>query len=179
MQKIKNIADQLDNFAETTGRIISWFSLAMVLITFTVVILRYAFNIGWIAMQESITYLHACLFLLAAAYTLKHDEHVRVDVFYAHMSEYKKAIVNLLGILFLLFPVCGFILWSSLEYVANAWSILEGSREAGGLPAVFLLKTCIPIMTILMMLQGLAQALHAIVKITTHRTASRQDGTSS
>jgi len=167
---LKNLASQLDQIAEYTGRLVSWFSLAMVIVTVTVVILRYAFNIGWIAMQESVTYLHASLFLLAAAYTLKHDEHVRVDVFYAPWPAHKKAWVNLLGTLFLLFPVCGFILWSSLGYVIDSWSLYEGSREAGGLPGVFLLKTAIPVMAVLMIIQGTAQALRAIVTITEHRS---------
>jgi TRAP-type mannitol/chloroaromatic compound transport system permease small subunit len=120
------------------------------------VVLRYGLNLGSIALQESITYLHAMVFMLGAAYTLQRNEHVRVDIFYQRFSERRKALVDVAGTLLFLIPCCFFIFWVSLDYVAAAWSIHEGSREAGGLPAVFLLKTLIPITAVLLGLQGLA-----------------------
>ena len=164
--QLRAIANKLDRFAERTGRFIAWLTLGMVVITFTVVVLRYLFNTGSIALQESITYLHATLFMLGAAWTLKQDGHVRVDIFYSKQSRRTRAWIDLTGTLLLLFPVCGFILFSSLDYVAASWSVQEGSQEAGGLDAVFLLKTAIPLMAVLLMLQGCAIILNNILVIT-------------
>ncbi len=155
------LIDWIDALNETIGRIVAWLSLLMVLITVAVVILRYAFDLGWISMQESVTYLHATLFMLGAAYTLKEGGHVRVDIFYGKMDARGRAWVDLFGSLFLLMPVCLFILWISAEYVADSWSVLEGSREAGGIPGVFLLKTLIPLFCVLMLLQGVSMMGHA------------------
>ena len=145
------------------GRSIAWLTLAMVVITFLVVVFRYAFSIGWIAMQESVTYLHALVFMLGAAYTLKQNGHVRVDIFYEKISRRKRAWIDLLGTLLLLLPFCLFIIIYSWNYVSLSWSLLEGSREAGGLPALFLLKSTIPVMAFLVMLQGISQALRCIL----------------
>ena len=164
--QLRAIANKLDRFAERTGRFIAWLTLGMVVITFTVVVLRYLFHSGSIALQESITYLHATLFMLGAAWTLKQDGHVRVDIFYSKQSRRTRAWIDLTGTLLLLFPVCGFILFSSQDYVAASWSVQEGSQEAGGLDAVFLLKTAIPLMAVLLMLQGCAIILNNILIIT-------------
>ena len=166
--QLRTIANKLDQFAERTGHIVSWLTVAIVIVTFTVVVLRYLFNTGSIALQESITYLHATLFMLGAAWTLKQDGHVRVDIFYSKQNPRTRAWTDLLGTLLLLFPVCGFILFSSLDYVAASWSVQEGSQEAGGLDAVFLLKTAIPVMAVLLMLQGCAIILKNILIITGH-----------
>jgi len=157
-----SFSTRLDRLAETTGQITAWLTLVLVLVTFTVVVLRYAFQFGSIAMQESILYLHASVFMLGAAYTLRYDGHVRVDIFYRGFSAKHKALVNLLGALLLLLPVCIFLLWSSWGYVATAWSLHEGSREAGGLPYVYLLKTLIPLSALLLILQGISQALASL-----------------
>ncbi len=153
---------KLEAIADATGRLVAWFTLLMVLVTFAVVVLRYAFNTGWIAMQESITYLHALVFMLGAAYTLRHGGHVRVDIFYQKLSEKGRAWVNLLGTALLLYPLMIFILWISWDYVSESWTVLEGSREAGGLPGVFLLKTLLLLMPVAMMLQGLALMLRSL-----------------
>jgi len=150
---------------EFTGRLVSWLALLMVLTTFAVVILRYLFDTGWIAMQESITYMHALLFLVGAAYTLKHQGHVRVDIFFGKFSERGKAWVDLLGTLFLLIPVCGFILFVSWDYVAVSWSMMESSQEAGGLGGVYLLKSMILVMATLLLLQGVAMVLRSLLVI--------------
>jgi len=148
--------ESLDFINEWSGRLIAWLTLVMVLVTFTIVVLRYGFNLGWIAMQESITYMHALIFLVGIPYTLKHDAHVRVDIFYNKMSEHNRAWVNLLGTILLLFPVVIFILYSSWDYVLASWSMLEESGEPGGLPYVYLLKSSILLMTVLLILQGLS-----------------------
>ncbi|WP_296802530.1 TRAP transporter small permease subunit [Thiolapillus sp.] len=159
---MKNLIRILESLAEVTGRVIAWGTLLMVLVTFAVVVLRYALDTGWIAMQESITHLHSLVFMLGAAYTLRHQGHVRVDIFYQKFSERGRAWVNLLGTLLLLFPMMSFIVWISWEYVTESWKVMEGSREAGGLPGVFLLKTLLLLMPVAMMLQGLALLLRSL-----------------
>lgn len=146
----------LEAISTWTGQLLSWLSLGMVVVTFLVVVLRYLFDLGWIAMQESVTYMHALLFMLGAAYTLRQDGHVRVDLFYQRLSRRGRAWVDLLGTLLLLGPVCLFIAWVGWRYVADSWSVFEGSREAGGIPAVYLLKTLILVMPGLLLLQALA-----------------------
>lgn len=156
---------KLDNINELTGRLIAWFTLLIVVVTFLVVILRYGFNFGSIALQESTSYFHAFVFMLGAAYTLKHDGHVRVDIFYRKMNKTKKAWVDLLGTIFLLFPVCLFILIASWDYVFTSWALLEESGEAGGLAYVYILKTTLLIMPILLMIQGTALVLRNLITI--------------
>ncbi len=168
MNFLHHLAKKIDALNEALGRLISWLTLGMVIITFAVVVLRYAFNLGWIAMQESVTYLHALVFMLGAAYTLKHDGHVRVDIFYGKLGPRGRAWVDLAGAVLLLLPVAGFILWISWEYVAASWRLLEGSREQGGLPMVFLLKSAIPALSFLLILQGISQAIHSLLSITGH-----------
>ncbi|WP_455234604.1 TRAP transporter small permease subunit [Thiogranum longum] len=159
---LQSISARLERIAETIGNIAAWAALALVIVTFAVVVFRYLFQLGWIAMQESILYLHASLFLLGAAYTLKRDGHVRVDIFYREFSEKRKALVNLLGSILLLLPVCVFLLWISWDYVSVAWSLREGSRETGGLPYVYILKTLIPVAATLLIIQGISQALASL-----------------
>ncbi len=149
----------IDSLNEWIGTSISWLTLLMVLTTFLIVVLRYIFDIGWIALQESVTYMHALVFMLGAAYTLKHDSHVRVDIFYQRCSIRTRAWIDCLGTLFLLFPVTGFILWSSWSYVTESWAIQENSRNAGGLPGLFLLKSSIIAMSVLLFIQGLSMFL--------------------
>ncbi len=153
---------RLEQISEQTGRATAWLTLLMVMITFLVVILRYLFDIGWIGLQESITYLHSFVFMLGAAYTMKHEGHVRVDIFYRSMSPRRQAMVDFFGCLLLLIPVCLFITISSWGYVFDAWALQEGSPEAGGLPLVYVLKTGMLLMPLLLLVQGLAQLLRAL-----------------
>lgn len=155
------LADTIDRIDSAIGRAAAWLCLAVVVLQFTVVLLRYLFGIGSIRLQESIVYSHAAMFLLVAAWTLKNEGHVRVDIFYANASPRRKAIVDLCGALFLLIPFAAAILCFSLPYVARSWAIFEGSREASGLPFVFLLKTLIPVFAGMLILQGAAQAMRA------------------
>lgn len=157
------ISSRLDSLSEITGRLTAWLTLLMVLVQVTVVVLRYGFNIGSIATQESITYMHALVFLLGAAYTLKHQAHVRVDIVYQRLSERGQALVDLLGTLLLLMPTALFILISSWDYVMAAWRIHEGSPEAGGLPLVWLLKAAIPVAFVLLILQGVSEVLKSLL----------------
>jgi len=159
------LAAALDALAARTGRLISWLTLAMVVATVAVVVLRYAFGQGLIWLQESVNWMHSAVFLLGAAYTLKSDAHVRVDVFYREMSEKNRAIVDLAGTVLFLLPLCAFLIIESWPYVASSWRVAERSREAGGLPMLYLLKTVIPLMAILLALQGLAVALRCVGRL--------------
>lgn len=159
------LVDIIDVLTDALGRIIAWLTLVMVLLTFTIVVLRYGFNLGWVAMQESVLYFHGLVFMLGAGYTLKHDGHVRVDIFYQKFSVKQKAWVNFIGGLTLLLPVCLFILFISIDYVLAAWQIMERSSEAGGLPLVYLNKSLILALAITLICQGVAEILRNFLLI--------------
>lgn len=161
---------------EATGQAVAWLTLLMVLLTFLVVVLRYGFDLGWIALQESVTYLHALNFMLGAAFTLKHDGHVRVDIFYQKFGPRGRAWVDLLGTLLLLLPVCLFILIASWGYVAESWAVRESSGEAGGLPLVFLLKSILLLMPVLLLIQGLIMIGEAIATLRGRPPQGEHDG---
>ena len=160
---LKNTVAVIDNVTELTGKLIAWLTLVMVLMTFIIVLLRYGFNLGWVAMQESVLYFHGLVFMLGAAYTLKADGHVRVDIFYQRFSAKTKALVNLLGGLLLLLPVTVFIFFICLDYVLVSWQIMEKSSEAGGLPLVYLNKTLLLLMPVTLLLQGLAEIMRNLI----------------
>lgn len=155
----------LDAISEWTGRAIAWLTYGMMLLIVLVVVLRYGLGLSHVALNEGVTYLHALVFMLGAAYTLRHDDHVRVDVFYRRLGPRGQAWVNLLGTLLLLWPTAGIILGLSIDYVLASWSLMEGSREPGGLPLVYLLKSLLLIMPSLLILQGLADVMRAIATL--------------
>lgn len=154
----------IDRFSIATGRAVSWLTLAMVLVTIVIVVMRYVFEIGLIWLQETLIWLHAAVFMLGTAYTLQREEHVRVDIFYRDMSERRRAWVNLLGVIFFVFPMCAFFVWTAWDYVLSSWSIGEVSRNAGGLPFPFvpLLKSLLIIMPLAVMLQGISLLLQSV-----------------
>ena len=155
----------IDRINHTIGRGAMWLSTAMVLVQFIVVIMRYAFGIGSILMQEAIVYMHAFLFMMAAADTLLADAHVRVDIFYTRMPPARKAVVDLLGYVFLVMPFCVLLFSVSIDYVRLSWSVLEGSRETSGIPAVFLLKTVILLFAMQLGLQAISGSIKAWARI--------------
>lgn len=161
-------ADAIDGLNERIGRALAVLVPVMALIMFGLVVAAYLFNAGSIAVQESVSYLHALIFLAGAAYTLKHDGHVRVDVFYGRFGPRTRAAVDLFGTLVFLLPLFSYILIRSWPYVMRAWAGLEGSPETGGLPLVFLLKTFIPLGAVLMLLQGVALALRCALTLAGH-----------
>ena len=134
-------------------------TLFMVFLTVAVVVFRYGFNMGWIALQESIMYFHAIVFMLGITYTLRDDGHVRVDVIYRNLPEHKQHWINLVGTLCLLLPTSLFILIYSWNYVSESWRLLESSKEPGGIPLVFVLKSLIPAMAIMLTIQGVSHTL--------------------
>ena len=173
---MSEFAKRLGNINEWIGRGVAWLTLLMVIVTFCVVVLRYGFNLGSIAMQESIIYLHALNFMLGAAFTLKHDAHVRVDIFYQKMGPRGRARVDLISTLLLLMPVCGFIFWSSWGYVADAWAVREASGEAGGLPFVYLLKSILLVMPSLLIIQGTVIIMTSVLILQGKSIPGKHDG---
>lgn len=157
----------LDRFSGLVGKAASWLTLFMVLVTFVVVVLRYIFDVGFIWLQESVIWMHAAVFMLGAAYTLREEEHVRVDVFYRDMGRRRQAWVDLIGVLVFLLPLCAFLGWNSIDFVVQSWNIGESSREPGGLPFPFLpmLKSVILLMPITVALQGFSLFLRSLAAI--------------
>jgi TRAP-type mannitol/chloroaromatic compound transport system permease small subunit len=163
---LAEIADRIDRLTAAIGRTVMWCALAMVVLQVVVVLMRYVLGFGSIWLSEAIVYAHATLFMGAAAWTLQQGGHVRVDIFYAEASPRSRAVVDLLGAIVLLLPFCCVLAWFALPYVGRSWAILERSREASGLPLVFLLKTLIPVFAVLLGLQGIAQAIRAALVLT-------------
>lgn len=162
MESVVRLVDALNAWV---GKVIAWLTLAMVLLTAYLVVMRYLFNENSIAMQEAVMYMFAAVFMLGAAYTLQLDEHVRVDVLYRNFSPRAKAWANIFGTLFFLLPFAGLVLWFSWDYAADAWRYKEGSPQAGGLPYVYVLKMVIPITAIMLLLQGIAEILRNILSL--------------
>jgi len=159
--RLGGVISALDRFSETIGRLVSWLVLGLVLLIGYDVIMRYLFLQGSIALQELEWHLFALLFLLAAAYTLKHDGHVRVDILYRSRlcSDYTRALIDLLGALVLLIPFCLLVIYSAWPFVESAWHHHEHSPDPGGLPLRWLIKGAIPLGFLLLLLQGVAEAL--------------------
>jgi len=157
----QNLFDRISNI---TGKATSWLTLAMVIFTAIIVVMRYVFDTGFIWMQESVTWMHAAVFMIGAAYTLLHEEHVRVDIFYRKMSDRGRAVVDLLGVVRFLLPLCGFLAFTAYDFAAAAWSIHETSREPGGLPypMIPLLKSIVIIMPVAVFLQGISMLMRSI-----------------
>lgn len=172
---VTNIINTLDRLTDLSGRILALLTLLLTATLFITVLMRYGFRINALqvgdlnlsrqALEESVLYMHCTLFMLASAYTLRSDGHVRVDVFYRRFSPRSRAIIDLAGSLLLLLPMAAFILHSSLDYVAFAWKLKEKSQEASGLPWLYLLKTLIPLMGILLIVQALVEALRNLARL--------------
>ncbi len=147
----------LDRFSALLGKASAWLTLFMVIVTFVVVVMRYVFDAGLIWLQESVVWMHAVVFMVGAAYTLQCEEHVRVDIFYRQMSPQRQAWVNLVGVLVFLLPLCFFLGWKALDFVAVSWRLQEASRESGGLPypMIPLLKSILVVMPVMVALQGI------------------------
>ncbi len=158
----RTLADRIDRFTDGLGRAIAWLTFAMMAMTVVVVTLRYGFDIGAIVLQESVVYMHGLAFMLGIAYTLKTDDHVRVDLIYSRLGPRARRRINLFGHVVFLIPVCLAVLASSLGYVAASWAVLERSPEVGGIPAVYLLKSLIPLMALVLLLQGIAEIIRCL-----------------
>lgn len=160
------LAACLTGVTRFAGRSVAWLLPVMVVVTSAVVMQRLVLSGGSIAAQETVTYLHATVIMVASAYTLATNGHVRVDIFYRHYSPLQKAWVDVLGTIFFLLPLALFSILLSYDYVLAAWHIREGSADAGGIAAVFLLKTLILVNAGLLALQALADLLKNLLTIT-------------
>ena len=157
----------LDRFSASLGKATSWLTLLMVLVTFAVVVMRYVFDLGFIWLQESVVWMHACVFMVGAAYTLQQEEHVRVDIFYRGMTRKRRAWVDLTGVIVFLLPLCAFLCWAAFDFVLVSWRLHEASRESGGLPypLISLLKSILIVMPITLGLQGLSLLFRSIASL--------------
>lgn len=153
------ISSLIEAIIEWAGKIVAWLTLFMLLAVVLVLILRHGFDLSAIPLKESVTYMHALVFMVGAAYTLKHNEHVRVDVFYQKFSPRKKAWVEILGFLFLLTPVCWFIYHYSYQTVAFNWALETGSNDPGGIPYLYALMGLLLVLPVSLFLQGLASTI--------------------
>ena len=153
-----------DRISDITGKAVAWLTLVMVAVTAIVVIMRYVFDAGMIWLQESVIWMHAAVFMVGAAYTLLDEEHVRVDIFYRSMSEKRRAIVDLIGVILFLLPLCGYLAWAAYDFAAVSWSMGETSREPGGLPypAIPLMKSLVIVMPVVVALQGVSMMMRSI-----------------
>lgn len=147
------------------GRAVAWATGLVVVVVFADVVMRYAFNTSFVFTQELEWHLFAFIFLMGAGYTLLRDGHVRVDIFYQRMSARSQAWINLLGVLFFLIPGCVMIIATSLSFVANSWTVMEGSPDPGGIPYRFALKACIPAGFALVLLQGISLGIKSLLTI--------------
>ena len=169
MSALAQLSKFIDRFNTFIGYLCAFFVFSMVIVVFTVVVLRYGFNIGFIWMQEVYVWLHSFVFMLGAGFTYLANEHVRIDVFYREASKKYKAIVDLLGNIFLLLPFL-YIIWKySYPFVYRSFLMNEVSREAGGMPALYILKSAILWVCIVLFLQLISNVIKSILTLTNHQ----------
>jgi len=158
------VAALINRISEGIGRLSAWLVVVLVLLVCYDVAMRYLFQSGSIALQELEWHLFALVFLLGAAYTLKHDEHVRVDIFYQArwMNDKRRAMVDIFGCLFMLLPFCGLMIYSAIPFVMQSYGWGETSPDPGGLPYRWLLKAMIPFGFALLALQGVAMIVRCL-----------------
>ncbi|MCB0655778.1 MAG: TRAP transporter small permease subunit [Saprospiraceae bacterium] len=147
---------------EWVGKSISWVSTLLVLLIFIEVIVRKLFSLDKIWVSELSWHLFAAMFLFSAGYTLRADQHVRVDVFYQNLTARKQAWINLIGSVLLLIPWCLIIIYTSFQYAMNSWLIGEKSPDPGGLPARYLIKFTITAGFLLLLYQAVILILQSL-----------------
>jgi TRAP-type mannitol/chloroaromatic compound transport system permease small subunit len=166
MNILQSICNKIDHLNETIGKGIAWLTTLLVILICYDVVARYLFNATFAAIIELEWYLFSFIFLIGAAYALKHDKHVRVDVFYGNFTEKQQAWVNLIGTLFFLIPFCIIVMYTSFRFTANSYAMHEGSPDPGGLPAVYIVKAAIPLGFTLLLLQAISLLLKSILTLT-------------
>lgn len=159
------LADGLDWVNRAVGAVVMWLAMAMVLVQFGVVLMRYVFGFSSIFINESVLYLHASIFMLGAGYTLWAQGHVRVDIFYSRFTVRGRAMVDIFGHLFLLAPSLLILAYWSWPMVRRSWATLEGPISVGGIPATFLLKSLVPAFCILLLVQGLSCLIRDLIRL--------------
>ncbi len=174
MRFLKGYVRIIDAMNEGIGLFVAWLTSLLVLNVFYDTFMRYAFKKGHIALQELEWHIFSVIFLIGAAYTLKHDGHVRVDIIYTKLSDRAKAWIDLIGTFAFLIPFCLIVMYSTKGFIENSWAVREMSPDPGGLPARYILKSMIPLGFFLLMLQGIAEAFKCIVKL--KRPQDRREG---
>jgi TRAP-type mannitol/chloroaromatic compound transport system permease small subunit len=159
------LAEAIDRLGERVGRVLSWLTLACVIVCFGVVVLRYGFGTGHIWMQELYVWLHAIVFTGCAAYALQHDTHVRVDVLRSRMSERTSAWVELGGATLMILPWMAVLGWFAGPWFWRSWRTGEASGASGGMPAQYLLKGMLLVMSLQLAIQAIAIALRAASRL--------------
>lgn len=162
---MKSTTEFLAHINQWIGRSVAYLALIMAVLTFVIVVLRYGFSIGSIALQESILYMHVTFFMLGLGYTMQEDGHVRVDIFYSKASPATRHCINLIGHTVFLFPLTLVFLMYSWDYVIASWRIQEASPEVGGIPGIFLLKSLIPLSAVLLILQIFVESSESIKEL--------------
>ena len=158
MQVLEKFVNWIDGMSDIIGRLVGWLTTSMVLIVFYDTVMRYAFHKGNVALQEMEWHLFSIVFLIGAAYTLKEDGHVRVDIIFMNLSEKTKAWIDFLGVFLFLIPFSIIVILSTQGFIANSFAVREISPDPGGLPARYLLKAMIPAGFVLLIIQGLSEA---------------------
>jgi len=158
MQILENFVNVVDSLSDKIGHLVGWMTTLMVLVVFYDTVMRYAFNVGNVALQELEWHLFSIVFLLGAAYTLKDNGHVRVDILYVSLSKKAKAWIDFLGVFVLLIPFCVMVILSTRGFIMNSWAVREVSPDPGGLPAYYIIKSMIPLGFSLLIVQGLSEA---------------------
>lgn len=153
----------VERMIEILGHGVAYLGLFMALITVVIVILRYGFDVGSIALQESVLYMHGTLFMIGLAYAMQSDGHVRVDIIYSRLSASRQRWINVLGHLLFLIPLAIIMIVYSWDYVVASWRVQESSPDVGGMPGIFLLKSLIPLSACLIILQALCQLTKLLV----------------
>jgi TRAP-type mannitol/chloroaromatic compound transport system permease small subunit len=156
---VRELARRIDAFQERVGRGVSWFMLALVLVVFTDVVFRYLFSRSFVFVQELEWHLFGLVYLLAAGYTMLHNEHVRVDILYARLSPRRKAWMDFILLWVFFFPSCLLVLYTTWPFVRNSFMVNEGSPDPGGIPARWVIKSMILVGFALLVLQGIAEAI--------------------
>lgn len=165
MLLLRSICGKIDTINEYVGQVVSWATLFLVAVTFTDVVMRYFFNTSYVFTQELEWHIFAFIFLMGAGYTLKHDGHVRVEVFYGRMGPKGQAWVNLIGVLFFLIPSCALFIKTGIPFVVKSFQVMEGSPDPGGIPFRFILKGCIPAGYALIFLQGISLGIRSLLGV--------------
>jgi TRAP-type mannitol/chloroaromatic compound transport system permease small subunit len=165
MDGLARWVQRIERLNDRVGAMVAWLTVAMVAIAFLVVLLRYGFGWGRVWLQESYVWLHGLVFTLGSAWTLARDGHVRLDLLYRPAAPRAKAWLDLLGAVLLLLPFVAVVAITSLPYVEHSWAVWERSREPGGLPGLYLLKSVLLVFCLLMGLQGLAIAGRSLLRL--------------
>ncbi len=174
MNVLKMFSRWIDTLNEWIGRGVAWVTLALVVVIFVDVIMRYLFNTSFVFTQELEWHLFAFIFLIGAGYTLLHDGHVRVDIIYQRLGLKGRAWINLLGVIFFLIPGCLMVMSTSWKFALNSYMIMEGSPDPGGIPFRFIVKGCIPAGFFLLLIQGLSLGMHSLMQILGIETAKEE-----